>query len=114
MKDDKNKKGGNAPAGDELEIITLLDENNEELQFELIGGYNAEGVQYFALIPAGSADDDGGFDEYIILKSVTGDDGEEELVEIDDDAEFERIAAVFDDAFDAEYDYDDNGDGDDK
>jgi uncharacterized protein YrzB (UPF0473 family) len=91
--------------GEEAEIITLLDENDNEIQFELIGGYTDRGVQYFALIPVGSADEDGGFDEYIILKSVEGENGEE-LVEIEDDAEFERIAAIFDDAFDAEYDYD--------
>jgi uncharacterized protein YrzB (UPF0473 family) len=91
--------------GEEAEIITLLDENDNEIQFELIGGYTDRGVQYFALIPVGSADEDGGFDEYIILKSVQGENGEE-LVEIEDDAEFERIAAIFDDAFDAEYDYD--------
>ena len=48
----------------------------------------------------------GGFSEYIILKSVRDADGEEELVEIEDDAEFDRVAATFDDAFDAEYDYD--------
>lgn len=91
--------------GEEAEIITLLDEDDNEIQFELIGGYTDRGVQYFALIPVGSADEDGGFDEYIILKSVKSEDGEE-LVEIEDDAEFERIAAIFDDAFDAEYDYD--------
>lgn len=91
--------------GEEAEIITLFDEDDNEIQFELIGGYTDRGVQYFALIPVGSADEDGGFDEYIILKSVEGENGEE-LVEIEDDAEFERIAAIFDDAFDAEYDYD--------
>lgn len=91
--------------GEEAEIITLLDEDDNEIQFELIGGYTDRGVQYFALIPVGSADEDGGFDEYIILKSVEGENGEE-LVEIEDDAEFERIAAIFDDAFDAEYNYD--------
>lgn len=90
------------PATDgEPEIITLLDENDQEIRFELIGGYNEKGIQYFALIPEGSADEDGGFEEYIILKQE-GD----ELVEIEDDAEFDRIAQVFDDAFDTEIDYD--------
>ena len=100
----------NIPIGvdenEEVEIVTLLDENDNEVRFELIGGYVDKGVQYFALIPEGSADDDGGFEEYIILKSVKDADGNEELVDIEDDAEFERIAAIFDDAFSAEYDYD--------
>ena len=92
-------------AADEPEIVTLLDENNEELRFELIGGCVEDGVQYFALIPEGSADEDAGFDEYIILKQVRGEEGDE-LVEIEDDAEFNKIAGIFDDAFNAEYDYD--------
>ena len=83
----------------EAETVTLLDEDNNEIEFEVIGGCVVDGVQYFALIPAGSADEDGGFTEYIILKSVKDDAGE-------DDAEFDRVAATFDDAFDAEYDYD--------
>ena len=73
----------------EAEIVTLLDEDNNEIEFEVIGGCVVDGVQYFALIPAGSADDDGGFSEYIILKSVKDENGEEELIEIEDDAEFE-------------------------
>lgn len=103
----ENEKNIAAAAGDgEPEIVTLLDENGEEIRFELIGGYNDKGVQYFAMIPEGSADEDGGFEEYIILKSVTDAEGNEELEEIEDDKEFDRIAAIFDDAFDAEYDYD--------
>lgn len=89
----------------EPEIITLLDDDNNELRFELIGGYTEKGIQYFALIPEGSADEDGGFEEYIILKQVKGEDGDE-LVEIEDDREFEHIAQIFDDAFDTEIDYD--------
>ena len=47
----------------EVEIVTLLDENDNEVRFELIGGYVDKGVQYFALIPEGSADEDGGFED---------------------------------------------------
>ena len=42
----------------------------------------------------------------IPLKKVLNDKGEEELVEIEDDAEFDRIAEKFDEAFDTETDYD--------
>ena len=90
---------------EEPEIITLLDENNEEVRLELIGGVVDKGIQYFALIPEGSADEDGGFEEYIILKQIKDEDGDA-LVEIEDDAEFDRIAKIFDDAFNAEIDYD--------
>ena len=105
----KQLEGAPMPGEDseEPEIITLLDENNEEIRFELIGGCVDKGIQYFALIPEGSADEDGGFEEYIILKQITDDEGNM-LVEIEDDDEFNRIAKIFDDAFDAEIDYDGN------
>ena len=90
----------------EPEVVTLMDENDEEHRFELIGACNDKGNQYYALIPEGSADEDGGFEEYIILKQIINEDGTEDMVEIEDDAEFERIAAKFDEAFDTEVDYD--------
>ena len=90
----------------EPEIVTLLDENDDEHRFELIGACNDGGCQYFALIPEGSADEDGGFEEYIILKQIINDDGTEDMVEIEDDDEFDRIAAKFDEAFDSETEYD--------
>jgi uncharacterized protein YrzB (UPF0473 family) len=105
MEENKNIPG-TEPEESEIEIVTLLDEDDNEIRFELIGGYTEKEVQYYALIPEGSADEDGGFSEYIILKAVVDADGNEDLVEIEDDAEFERIAAVFDDAFNAEFDYD--------
>ena len=37
--------------------------------------------------------EDGGFEEYIILKQIINDDGTEDMVEIEDDDEFDRIAA---------------------
>ena len=89
----------------EPEIVTLTDENNEEHRFELIGACNDKGNQYYALIPEGSADEDGGFEEYIILKQIQNDDGTVDMVEIEDDAEFDRIAEKFDEAFDTETDY---------
>lgn len=46
---------------------------------------------YLALVPDG----EGESGEYVILKVVT-EDGEEILVTIDDDDEFDRIADIFD------------------
>jgi len=88
------------------EVVTLVDENDEEHRFELIGACNDRGCQYYALIPEGSADEDGGFEEYIILKQILNADGTEDMVEIEDDEEFDRIAAKFDEAFDTDIDYD--------
>ena len=86
------------------EFYTLTDEDGNELEFEMIGQCEMNGVNYYAMIPA-DASDDGEFYEYTILKSVM-EDGEETLVSIDDDEEFDNVADYFDDLFSEEIDYD--------
>lgn len=87
-------------------IYTLTDENGQESQFELVGTCEYKGVQYYAMIPveeSGKGADE--YTEYVILKSVM-DDGEEMLVTIDDDEEFDEVADYFDDLLTGEVDYD--------
>lgn len=86
------------------EFYTLTDEEGNELEFEMIGQCEYKGATYFAMIPADSAEDDE-FCEYTILKSIV-EDGEEILVSIDDDEEFDDVADYFDDLFSQEIDYD--------
>ena len=86
------------------ELYTLTDEDGNELKFELIGKAELKGVQYYAFVPA-DEDSDGEFCEYTILKAVI-EDGEEILVSIDDDDEFDDAADYFDDLFSEEIDYD--------
>ena len=86
------------------EYYTLTDEDGNELKFELIAKAEVKGTQYFAYIPA-DEEQDGEFCEYTILKSVM-EDGEEMLVSIDDDDEFDDVADYFDDLFSEEIDYD--------
>ena len=86
------------------EYYTLTDEDGNEIEFEMIGQCEMNGVQYFAMIPAES-DDSGEFYEYVILKSVV-ENGEEILVTIDDDEEFDNVADYFDDLLSQEIDYD--------
>lgn len=89
----------------EVEIFTLQDEEGNEHEFELIGTCEQDGTKYYAMIPA---DEKAGADEeiaYVILKNII-ENGEETLVTIDDDEEFDRIADYFDDLFASEIDYD--------
>ncbi|MBO4453021.1 MAG: DUF1292 domain-containing protein [Clostridia bacterium] len=83
------------------DIFTLTDEDGNESEFELIGTLNMDDCDYLALIPL-----DGEEDEYVILKVTTDEDGEELLVTIDDDDEFDRIADAFEDKFMDECDLD--------
>lgn len=89
----------------EVEIYTLQDEEGNELEFELIGTCEKNGTKYYAMIPAGENEGDSEFCEYVILKSVV-EDGEESLVSVEDDDEFDDIADYFDDLFAGDIDYD--------
>ena len=86
------------------DFFTFVDEEGNEIVFELIGQCELKGNTYFAMIPAGS-DDNGEFCEYNILKLAI-EDGEEVYVTIDDDDEFDMVADYFDDLFSEEIDYD--------
>lgn len=84
----------------ESEIYTLTDDNGVESDFELIGTVEVEGVTYYALIPY-TEDEDAEVDEYIVLRGEKDENGEDVLVSIDDDEEFDRVADIFDDEFSA-------------
>lgn len=88
----------------EAEVFTLTDDEGNEIEFEQIGICELDGTYYHALVPL---NDDGAAEgeEYVILKSEIDENGEEFLVTIDDDDEFERIADMFEDGF-ADIDYD--------
>ncbi len=93
----------------EREFYTLTDEEGNEVEFELIGVAELKGVTYYAMIPADAADnaeEDGGFCEYIILRAEKDENGEDSLVTVDDDDEFDDVADYFDDMFSEEIDYD--------
>ena len=91
---------------EEAVFCTLTDEDGTEIDFEVIGEAEIEGVEYFAMEPVGAEDSDDGIIEYVLLKKDKDEDGEDVFVTIDDEAEFDKVAAYFDDMFDDEADYD--------
>ena len=91
----------------EFDYYTLTDENGNESEYELIGTCEMNGNKYYALIPADTAED-AEFLEYVILKLEKEENGEEYLVSVDDDDEFDDVADYFDDFLAEEIDYDEN------
>ncbi len=89
----------------EVEVYTLQDEEGNDHEFELIGTCEKNGTKYFAMIPFGEEEKDQEFCEYVILKAVV-ENGEENLITIEDDDEFDDVADYFDDLFAEEIDYD--------
>ena len=103
MNDNKNMEPQNA---EESNIITLTDEDGKEIDFEVIGDAEIDGVVYYAMTPAGAQENNEGIIEYVLLKLVEDEDGEEVFVTVDDEDEFDKVADFFDDMFDSEEDYD--------
>ena len=82
------------------DLITLVDEDNVEHNFEILDTIDYEGKEYYALYPVfDSADDmvaDSG--EYYIMEAIDGDDGWE-LSEVDDDDLIDKLSVIFEDRF---------------
>ena len=79
----------------EVEIYTLTDDEGNASDFELLAELTDGGRRYLALLPV---EEDA--EEYVILTAIPGENEGEELLEtIDDAAEFERVAAAFDELF---------------
>lgn len=84
-------------------IVSVLDDEGNEHQFELLDAIETDDGRYVALLPIYSeaeaaVEDDG---ELVIL-AVEEENGEDLLVPIMDDEEFENIAAIFEERL-AEY-----------
>ena len=75
---------------EETDVITLEFDDGAEIECEIMGVSDYNGKEYIALIP-----DDGTDDVYIYGYKEVGED-EFELVDIEDDAEFEAVVAEFD------------------
>ena len=92
---------------EEAVFCMLQDENGDEHKFEVIAECEHEGAKYYAMIPALDSDMEDEFCEYVILKEIVDENGEETLVSIDDnEEEFNAVADIFDNLFDEEVNYD--------
>lgn len=69
------------------EVITLVDEEGAEHDFEVIDIIEVDGSEYAILLPVEEEED-----EAIILKFTRDEDGNELLVDIEDDEEWEKVA----------------------
>ena len=101
----------NLPEDSEPYIITVLDEDDNEHSFEVIDAIETDTDRYMAMIPffdeaTDILDDDG---ELVILK-VEEENGEEVLVTIEDEDEFQQIFEVFEERLADFYDIDDDFD----
>ena len=85
----EEKKNPEVIEDDQPEIITLEFDDGLEVECEIMGIFDVEDKEYIALIP-----DDDTDDVYLYgYKEVS--EEEFELIDIEDDAEFDKVAAEF-------------------
>lgn len=70
------------------DFMTIVDEDGEEFELEILSSTEYNGCTYLAVIPAGS--EEGDTPEVSILKSVE-EDGEDVLCAIEDETELETV-----------------------
>lgn len=79
----------NETLDDDAEYITLQFDDSDDIECEILGVFDFEEKEYIALLPQDGTDD------VYIYEYKEIDDEEFELIDIEDDALFERVAAEF-------------------
>ena len=92
------------------DILTLMDEEGTEHEFEVIDTLELEESSYLALIPVPESEDELLEDEgqLVILKNQVDENGEEYLEQIEDEEEFERVSDLFMERLEDYYEFDDS------
>jgi uncharacterized protein YrzB (UPF0473 family) len=99
---------------DELEeeaydVIVLNDDEGHEHEFMHLATVEVEGNTYFVLLPVEETEDDEEEAEAIILKLGKDENGEDMLMDIEDDEEWEKVADAWEAMEDEDEDEDEDG-----
>lgn len=80
------------------DFLTLSFDDGAEIEFEIMGVFECDGKEYIALAEMNEEGDDYTGEVFIYgYKEIgKGDDAEFELLDINDEAEFEKAVAEFD------------------
>jgi len=83
---------------EESDLVVFVDENGKEYEFEIIDELKEDGIQYLAMLSTEEAQDNGDeapdSDELVVAK-VIEENGEETLVLLEDEEEFDKISKLF-------------------
>ena len=74
----------------EVKTITLLDENENEIEFEVVTKLDIEENEYLVVVPADSYET-----EAVLLKIVLDEEGNEALASVDDPDEFAIVSEAY-------------------
>ncbi len=86
------------------DIVILVGEDGEEVEFEHIDTIEMNGNEYVVLLPVEEQEDEE-VDEVVILKVDHNEDGEDSFVTVDDEEELNNVFEEFKTRMEEEYDF---------
>ncbi len=86
----------------DADLISLIDEEGNEYEFEIIDEIDYKDGHYYALMPLFDLPEEGidSQSTYMIFEAVEDENGEPQLAEIDDDVLLDEVAEIFEANFD--------------
>ncbi len=88
----------------EADLLTLIDDDGQEHEFEIIDELETDEGHFMALVPTQQDPEDISTDaETYYIFEVIEEDGEEQLQEEDDDALLDTLAGIFETRFNEAY-----------
>ncbi|MBE7010946.1 MAG: DUF1292 domain-containing protein [Ruminococcaceae bacterium] len=100
-------KNTNIPEEEEPSIVTLLDEEGKEHQFEHVDSFPFNGETYVVLIPTEEEIAEGEADEVLFFTLLTDEEGRESLSLVEDEAELDMVYEEFKTRMQDEFDFED-------
>ena len=90
----------------EADLVSLVDEDGNEYDFEVLDEIDYKDGHYYALAPQFDLPDQDieSGSTYMIFEAVEDENGEPQLAEVEDDDLLDEIAEVFEERFDQEMD----------
>lgn len=87
------------------DIIVLIGEDGEEVEFEHLDTVELDGNEYVILLPLDEEEENEEVDEVVILKVDHNEDGEDAFVTVDDEDELNKVFEEFKTRMEEEYDF---------
>lgn len=82
----------NLPEEEETSILTLTDENGQDVDFEYLDCIEYRGTEYLVLMPEGE-------DEIVIMEVEPVDEENENYLAVEDEAVLDAVYAIFKEKF---------------
>ena len=82
----------NLPEEEETSILTLTDENGQDVDFEYLDCIEYQGKEYLVLMPEGE-------DEIVIMEVEPVDEENENYLAVEDEAVLDAVYAIFKEKF---------------